>query len=145
MGHFHHSLFCRKAIHIPFHSFIDLDTWRGKYILMKGGSEAIFGVVFQTHRYSKLWRWNKQHTDLDFLPGTKIHVGGTAIPATSLPQGGTIRRRKHSEWKGAKGDMHVFSKNNSTLLQAGLYKCSEAASFFPLIFIAIAVIPIGLC
>lgn len=70
-------------------------------MLMKGGSEAIFSVMLQKHGcYVASSDWNKQHTDLDFLPGAETHAGGTAIPATSLPPRGhhwKKERLEHSE------------------------------------------------
>lgn len=54
--------------------------------------------------------------DLDFLPGAETYVRAMTLPATSLPQGGTIEKSKEQSTAnktGATGDVHAFSKNSS--------------------------------
>ena len=54
--------------------------------------------------------------DLDFLPGAETQVRAMTLPATSLPQGGTIGKRKEQSTAnetGTKGGVHAFPKNNS--------------------------------
>lgn len=123
MGHFHGSLLCSKAIHIHFHSFIDLDTWRGKYLLMKRGSKAIFSVM--------LWKYGcyvaccdsgatNTLKELDFLPGAETHVRAMTLLASSLPQEGTIGKgTKHSKWnRGQRRCACIFQKQQPDHVQA---------------------------
>lgn len=119
MGHFHHSLLCSKAIHIHFHSFIDLHTWKGKYLFVKRRSKAIFSVLLWKHVSSVAGSDSgaiDTFKDVDFLPGADTHVRAMPLPATSLPQGSTIGKRKEQSAANetrAKRDVHAFSKNNS--------------------------------